>query len=87
MYEIVSGAIMMACFVTGIFFFKFWKKSRDKLFITFAAAFWILAVERLVLGYLGNQQELGPQVYFIRLTAFILILYAIVQKNREGKKP
>jgi uncharacterized membrane protein len=86
MYELISGAIMMACFVSGIFFIKFWKKTQDKLFLMFAAAFWILSLERLVLGYLGTQQELGPKIYLIRLTAFVLILVAIVQKNRESEK-
>lgn len=86
MYEILSGAIMMACLITGIFFFRFWKKTQDKLFLTFAWAFWILTLERLVLGYIGTQHELGPKVYLIRLCAFILILIAIVQKNRENEK-
>lgn len=85
MYELISGAIMMACFVTGIFFMKFWKKTHEKLFVMFGVAFWILALERLVLGYIGTHHEHGPMIYLIRLSAFIMILIAIVQKNREGK--
>lgn len=86
MYQLLSGAIMMACFVSGIFFFKFWQKTRDKLFIMFGAAFWILSLERFVLGYLGVHHEIGPIIYLIRLTAFVLILIAIVHKNRESEK-
>ncbi len=86
MYPLLSGAIMMACFVSGIFFFKFWKKTRDRLFVMFACAFWILSLERLVLGYIGTHHEMGTTIYLIRLTAFVLILIAIVQKNRESEK-
>ncbi len=86
MYEIVSGAIMMACLVAGFFFFRFWKKTTDVLFLMFAAAFWLLSLERLVLGYIGTKNEPNPEIYMIRLSAFILILLAIVQKNHESGK-
>lgn len=87
MYEILSGAIMMACLTAGFFFFRFWKKTSDVLFLMFAAAFWILALERLILGFLGNQNEPNPEIYTIRLSAFVLILLAIVQKNHESSEP
>jgi len=86
MYEIISGAIMMACLTAGFFFFKFWRKTTDVLFLMFAAAFWILSLERLVLGYIGTQNEPNPEIYLIRLSAFILILLAIIQKNHESTK-
>lgn len=77
---------MMACFMTGVFFLKFWQKSHDRLFLMFACAFWMLSLERLVLGYLGNAQEISPTIYLIRLSAFILILIAIINKNRESEQ-
>jgi Family of unknown function (DUF5985) len=83
-YEILSGALMMSCLVTGLFFLKFWKKTRDKLFLIFAFAFFTLSLERLVLGYIGRGNEPSPQVYLFRLGAFILILIAIINKNRES---
>lgn len=75
---------MMACFTAGLFFFKFWKKTREKLFMMFATAFWLLAMERFVLGYLGTKNEPRPEIYLIRLTAFLMILFAIINKNRES---
>lgn len=83
MYSILSGALMMACLVAGLFFYKFWKKTQDRLFIMFAFSFWILSLERLVLGYLGNTQEISGMIYLLRFIAFGLILIAIVNKNRE----
>lgn len=85
-YEILSGALMMACFVVGLFFLRFWKKSHDRLFFMFGIAFFLLAVERLVLGYVGVKNELGPSVYLIRLSAFIMILMAIIHKNRGSSE-
>lgn len=86
MYEIISGALMMACFVVGLFFLKFWQKTHDRLFAMFAAAFWILSLERLVLGTLGTSNEADIRIYFLRLLAFVLILIAIINKNREPRK-
>ena len=86
MYELISGALMMACIVTGLFFWKFWKKSKDRLFFMFSAAFFLLALERLVLGYLGAENEPSPAIYLIRLVAFVLILIAIINKNRESSE-
>jgi Ca2+/Na+ antiporter len=82
-YGLISGAILMACFVSGLFFFSFWKKTKDKLFLRFSLAFWILALERLVLAYIGTAKEPSPTIYIIRMTAFLVILWAIIQKNRE----
>lgn len=83
MYELLSGALMLSCFVASLFFYKFWKKTHDKLFIMFSAAFAMLSFERFVLGYLGTR-EVFTSVYLIRLCAFILILMAIIHKNRES---
>lgn len=84
MYELISGALMMACLVVGIFFNQFWRKTHDRLFLIFAWAFWMLSMERMVLGYIGSHNEPSPLIYLIRLSAFLLIVIAIVNKNRES---
>lgn len=84
MYHFVSGAIMTACLVTGFFFIRFWKKTSETLFIYFASAFWLLALERVVLSYVGANYEPRPEIYLIRLSAFLLILFAIIRKNRNA---
>lgn len=85
-YEIISGALMMACFVTGLFFIRFWLKTYDRLFLIFSFSFFILSLERLVLGYLGTRSEPRPEIYYIRLAAFVMILIAIIDKNRKSDK-
>ena len=50
----------------------------------FAIAFWVLSVERVLLMGSGYSEETLPWVYTVRLLAFLLILGAIVDKNRKG---
>jgi Ca2+/Na+ antiporter len=84
MYEVYSGALMISCLVAGLFFLKFWKKTGDKLFRLFSFAFFLLSSERLILGYLGGRNEPSPLLYLIRLSAFLIIIYAIYDKNRSS---
>lgn len=73
----------MGCLMAGIFFLKFWRKSHDRLFLHFSLSFFLLSFERAVLSYLGIENEPSPLVYLIRLSAFLLIIYAIIDKNKE----
>jgi len=83
MSEFLSGAIMMGCLVSGLFFLRFWKETRDRFFAIFAASFWVLALERFVLQMVDNGDDFKGYVYLMRLVAFALILAAIAEKNRK----
>jgi len=80
--QFLSGWIMMGCAACGLFFLRTWRETRDQLFAKFAAAFWLLAVERLVLAVLSPAHEMRPYVFIFRLLAFATILLAIFRKNR-----
>lgn len=84
MNHFISGAIMMASGVAGLFFLRFWKRTRDRLFLMFALAFWILAVNRVPMVFMEQLDETRIYVYGVRLLAFTLILVAIVDKNRKA---
>lgn len=84
-YQFLSGAVMICCLVAGIFFYKFWKKTHEHLFRLFAVSFFLLSFERLVLGFIGTKEEPSPAIYLIRLSAFLIIIYAIVRKNKEDQ--
>lgn len=86
MTQLLSGAIMMACWVVGLFFLRFWNRTHDRLFAIFSLAFGIMGLERLLLGFHHTPNEAHPGLYVIRLTAFVLIIIGIVDKNRS-KKP
>ena len=83
--QVVSGAITMGYVVVGLFFLRFWRETRDRLFLIFAVAFWILGGQRLALVLTPHMVETGTGVYLVRLFAFLLILAAIIDKNRAPR--
>jgi hypothetical protein len=83
MTQMLQGALVMASFVVGLFFLRFWRETRDRLFLMFALAFWVLAANWLGLG-LTEEAETRTFFYVLRLIAFALIIIAIVDKNRKG---
>ena len=82
METFLHGGTAVNCAVIGLFFLRFWSRSRDRLFLSFACAFLILGVERTVLGVWPYMTEGREYVYLLRLLAFCLIIYGIVDKNR-----
>jgi hypothetical protein len=80
---LVQGAAVMCSLAIGLFFMRFWWKSRDRLFLMFAVAFWIFGVNRLMLTFVGSDSEHRLYLYLIRLACFSLIIYAIIDKNRR----
>ncbi|MBI5687564.1 MAG: hypothetical protein HZC54_21040 [Verrucomicrobia bacterium] len=75
------GAISTGFAIAGMFFLRYWQQSRDRLFALFALAFFILACNRLLLALAPDHSENSPALYLVRLLAFLIILYAIVDKN------
>ncbi|HEX8276506.1 MAG TPA: DUF5985 family protein [Longimicrobiaceae bacterium] len=84
MSALISGAMAMAYLVSGLFFLRFWKDTRDRLFLIFAVAFGLLAVQRTLLTALAEQPDAHLPLYGVRLLAFLLIIAAIVDKNRAS---
>lgn len=85
MEQLISGAMTMGYAVAGLFFLRFWKRTRDRLFLLFALAFWVLAGQRLALALTTQPIEEDTVYYVVRLLAFLLILVAIIDKNRAQK--
>lgn len=82
--ELVWGATAMGCWTAGFFFLRFWKQSRDRLFLIFALAFWVLSLNWIVLAVEPRTTgETHSYAYVIRLVAFLLLLGGIVDKNRR----
>ena len=75
------GVIVTGSAVAGAFFLKFWKQTRDLLFLGFGAAFLIEAVNRTMFALTGARHEEAGLYYLIRLGSYLLILWAIFAKN------
>jgi hypothetical protein len=80
----VSGAIVMGYWVAGLYFFRFWRRTRDRLFAVFGVAFWLLAFQRLALATHPEWNGEYAMIYLLRLFAFLMILGAIIDKNRPS---
>ncbi len=87
MNDTLLGAIGMAALVAGLIFARFWRKTRDRLFLFFAASFWVEGINRFLLAHYGSIAEDRPVFYLIRLGSFVLIIIAIIDKNRSSKNP
>jgi hypothetical protein len=80
---LVSGMLVAGYAVVCVFFLRFYRETRDRLFVFFAMAFAILGVQRLGLTFTVTGSHYADWLYLLRLLAFLLILYAIVDKNRR----
>lgn len=80
MNQLLAGAIAMGSFVIALFFLRFWRTTRDRFFLYFALSFLIEGMHRLY----ASDETLGedlPHHYLVRLVAYLLILWAIYEKN------
>jgi hypothetical protein len=83
MTQFLLGALSMACTAAGLFFVRFWLSTRDRLFLYFGLAFWVLAGHWTLIAVLGLSSENRPSLYLPRLLAFGLIIVGIADKNRS----
>jgi hypothetical protein len=77
------GVIVMSEVVAAAYFFKFWRQTRDRLFLAFAAAFLIEVVNRGSILFIDDPAAGNPVIYTVRLLSYLLILAAIADKNRK----
>jgi hypothetical protein len=81
----LGGLTAMLFIVIGVYFVKFWHRTRDPLFIAFAIAFWLLALNQSLLAMNVVPSEERGWTYLLRVAAFLFIAIAIVRKNSERK--
>lgn len=86
MYDFISGALAALSLVAAGFFLRFYTRIRDPFFLYFMAAFSMFGFERLLISLKVVAEEFSFLVYLIRLTGFLLILIAIIQKNLRSNE-
>jgi len=85
MTDFVYGALAAGYFISGVFFLRFWTKTRERLLLIFALAFWMLALNQTLLGVLDLEREEQSWLYLIRLASFTLIIAGIVSVNLKKR--
>jgi hypothetical protein len=76
-----AGVITLGFLTIGLFFVKFWRRTKDGLFLAFAVAFALLAANAAIPVLANIPSESQSYVYLLRLAAFVLIIAAVLRKN------
>jgi hypothetical protein len=86
MIDFFSGAVTLGFLVAAGFFLRFWRQTADRLFLAFAVAFVLFALNQALASWLTVMIEPASLIYALRVLGFIIILGAIVDKNaRPGR--
>ena len=80
--QFLLGALVMSDVVLALFFLHYWKMTKDRFFLFFVWSFVLGTVSRLVLAGDFVSSESEPLVYFIRFLSYVMIVVAILDKNR-----
>lgn len=86
MLAYLAGVATLGYLVAAGFFVRFWRRTSDRLFLHFALAFALLAVNQTLAHFLGADNERIAFVYLLRVLAFALILVAILDKSLFSKQ-
>lgn len=79
--DFFAGMLAAGFAVCALFFVRFWTRTRDGLFLAFAAAFALLSLQQALGVFLGLPDEDRTWIYLLRLLAFVTIIVAILRKN------
>ena len=85
MAQYLLGFTAMGCLVAALFFVRFWRSSGDRFFLWFALSFGIEGLHRIYSAMPDQRSEDSALHYLIRLLAYGLILWAILEKNLPRK--
>lgn len=81
MIDFLAGAVTLAHIVSAVYFLRFWRRTADRLFLSFALAFGLLALNQIAVAVFGAADERTNYAYILRVLGFVIILVAIVDKN------
>jgi uncharacterized membrane protein HdeD (DUF308 family) len=79
------GFIAACSLVAGLFFLRFWRSTRDILFLAFAVFFIIQGSSTAVFGSLSQPNEGSLWLFLLRLLSILVVFGAILWKN-SGKR-
>jgi hypothetical protein len=79
--QFLLGAVAAGMLLAALFFLRYWRDTRDRLFLLFALAFALEGLSRAALAGSPNPSEGQPVFYVVRLLAYLTILAGVVDKN------
>ena len=84
--QFLMGANTMAFVIAALFFLRFWRRTRDLLFLAFSVAFLLLAANQGLVALSEIPREDQGWFYLLRLAGFSLLIVAIVAKNMGARR-
>lgn len=81
--DFLAGAVAMGFAIAALMFLKFWRRTREGLFLAFAGSFLLLSINHAMLSLSNVPLEERSSLYLIRLAAFLLIIGALWRQNRK----
>ena len=85
MHEYLWGMLTMATSIAALFFWRYWRIGRERLFLFLSFAFVALSTSWIALAIIGRSHEHRHVVYLLRLVAFAAIMIGIADKNRRSR--
>jgi hypothetical protein len=86
MQPFINGVAACGSFVAATLFLRFWRDTDDRLFLWFALAFAMFTLNWSAIALRPSVDE-ARYLYFVpRLVGFLLILWAIVDRNRSQRR-
>lgn len=76
-----QGAISMGYVVVAFYFMRYWRETRERLFLFFSAGFVTLAMQRLLLGLSADLQL----TFSLRLAGYLLVLAGIIAQRKSRR--
>jgi len=84
--EFLWGSLATTSAIASLMFLRYAKVTRDRIFLYFSAAFFVMMFNWIGLAVIEPNTEHRYLAYFLRLIAFVLILVGIADKNiRAGR--
>lgn len=83
---LVVGAILALAMAISVFFLKFWRTTRDQIFLAFALVFAMEGATRLLALLVVLPSDRRPFIYLLRLCGYLVLIVSIFVKNRPPPK-
>ena len=81
----LSGMATMGFLIGALFFARFWRRTGDRLFLAFGAAFVLFAINQALISLSDSPREEQSVFYLLRFAGFALLVGAIIAKNLKGR--
>jgi len=82
----LAGLLTMGFVVGAVFFLRFWRTTRDRLFLAFAGGFALLALNFALPTVMRLPDSRLDEVFLLRVAAFVLIGGPVVWRNWRPRR-